>query len=102
MFLIAYKNPCIYTETYAAFLDISIEPFLVLLFSTGRKEDETDEKWIEKERERARKEREREERGKEAQVLMFSFLHNATLHGHVRLQTQRPRPAPPRFKSANR
>lgn len=47
---------------------------LILLFSTGRKEDETDEKWIERERERGRKEREREERGKKTQMLIFLFF----------------------------
>uniref|UniRef100_A0A665U621 Adipocyte enhancer-binding protein 1 n=1 Tax=Echeneis naucrates TaxID=173247 RepID=A0A665U621_ECHNA len=51
------KNPEIHTHTHC-FSTISG----IFLFSTGRKEDETDEKWIEKERERAAKEREREER----------------------------------------
>lgn len=66
---------------------------MIFLFSTGRKEDETDEKWMEKERERAQKEREREERGKETQMLIFFFLHNNILHNHVRLHTQRTWPA---------
>lgn len=44
------------------------------IYLTGRKEDETDEKWIEKERERAKQEREREERGKETQMLINFFF----------------------------
>lgn len=51
---------------------------LILLFSTGRKEDETDEKWIERERERGRKEREREERGKKTQMSIFLSFFSCT------------------------
>lgn len=48
-------------------------------FPEGRKEDETDENWIEKEKERAQKEREREERGKKAQMLkLLALLYNRT------------------------
>lgn len=74
---------------------------LILLFSTGRKEDETDEKWIERERERGRKEREREERGKKTQMLifLFFFLHNATL---VSDYTCKEHGLRPKFKSTNR
>lgn len=49
-------------------------PFLLLLLFSERKEDETDEKWMEKERERAAKEREREERGKETHMGFFFLL----------------------------
>lgn len=55
-------------------MGISIKLPLIFLFSTGRKEDETDDKWIEKERERAAKEREREERGKTTPDLHLFFL----------------------------
>lgn len=55
----------------AVCIDISINFSLLFSFSAGRKEDETDEKWIEKERERAQKEREREEKGKETQMLFL-------------------------------
>lgn len=41
------------------------------IYVTGRKADEIDEKWIEKERERAKQEREREERGKGTQMLIY-------------------------------
>ena len=62
---------------------------MIFLFSTGRKEDETDEKWMEKERERAEKEREKEERGKKTQMWIFIFfLHNTILHSHVKLHAQ--------------
>lgn len=54
-------------------MGISIKLPLIFLFSTGRKEDETDDKWIEKERERAAKEREREERGKTTPDLHLFF-----------------------------
>lgn len=48
---------------------ITLLCLITLLFvSTGRKEDETDLKWMEKERERAAKEREREDRGKATQM----------------------------------
>lgn len=51
------------------FLDPTLwEVFTDLVFPKGRKEDETDEKWIAKERERAQKEREREERGTKTQM----------------------------------
>lgn len=53
---------------------ISIKLSLIFLFSTGRKQDETDEKFMQKERERAQKEREKEERGKETQMLIFPFV----------------------------
>lgn len=49
-------------------------------FLAGRKEDEINEKWMEKERERANKEREKEERGKKT-LLFFSLL---TPLNHVR------------------
>lgn len=53
---------------------ISVKITLIVLFSTGRKQDETDEKFLQKERERAQKEREKEERGKETQMLIFPFV----------------------------
>lgn len=50
---------------------------LIVIFPKGRKEDETDENWIEKERERAQKERERQERGKKVQMLkLLALLYN--------------------------
>lgn len=52
---------------------------LIVIFPEGRKEDETDENWIEKERERAQKEREREDRGKKSQMLkLLALLYNRT------------------------
>ncbi len=68
---------------------ISIKLPLIYLFSAGRKEDETDDKWMEKERERAEKEREREERGKKTQMWVFFFFSyiTPTLHNHARLHT---------------
>lgn len=60
---------------------------LILLFSTGRKEDEIDEKWIERERERGRKEREREERGKKTQMLIFLSFFLAQPHSAQSCQT---------------
>lgn len=57
------------------FIGVSIKSFLIILFFTGRKEDETDDKWMEKEKERAAKERERLEKGKKTQMwILFSYI----------------------------
>lgn len=58
---------------------------LIVVIPKGRKEDETDENWIEKERERAQKERERQERGKKAQLLkLLALLYICTLQNLFR------------------
>lgn len=75
---------------------------MIFLFSTGRKEDETDEKWMEKERERARKEREREERGKETQMLIFFISCITTFCTIMSDYTRKEHGLQPKFKSTNR
>lgn len=71
---------------------------------TGRKEDETDEKWIEKERERGKQEREREERGKETQMLIYCFFCPCITPTSSIMSdcTRKEHGLRPEFKSTNR
>lgn len=68
-------------SSHRGFVVHSLLYILIIFFPKGRKEDETGENWIEKERERAQKERERQEKGKKAQMFKpLAHLYHFTLH----------------------